>query len=182
MMVGEEPALDVAQFYDTTITDCDSALAVRAIAIPHASMAPYVQGDLVEWASLLGLRSVALLESAEEIVTVLASILRPNDADATALARLAVNEPRLPFGADALHAESLYGIATTANVPLASVVSLVASPEARLLLVAVPGGVVITGGAGGVAAALEAGLSSKIREVMGLDGRKFRSTGPAARN
>lgn len=174
--------MDVAQFYDTTITDCESALAVRLIVIPAGSMAPYVQGNLVEWASLLGLGSVALLDSEEEMVAVLASILRPGDADADALARLVISEPRVPFPGDSLHAQSLFAIAASAQVPLASVVSLVAAAEARMLLVAVPAGVVIAGGAGGVASALEGGLSAKVREVMGLDGRKFRSTGPAARN
>lgn len=172
--------MDVAQFHDTTITDCDSGLAVRTIIIPSGNFAPYVQGDLLEWSALLGLTSVALLESAQEMVGVLASMLRPNDAEATALARIAVTEPRIPFARDSPCAESLYGIAATANVPLTSVVSLVASPEANLLLVAVPAAVVITGSALGLAAALESGLSAKIREVMGLDGRKFRSTGPAS--
>lgn len=174
--------MDVAQFYDTTITDCDTALALRVIVIPTGSVAPFAQGDLVEWGSLLGLSSVAFLESEAEMASVLGSILRPGDEDATALAEIALVEPRIPFATDSLRAESLYRIAASARVPLASVVSLVASPEARLLLVAVPAGVVIVGGAAAVASALESGLSAKIREVMGLDGRKFRSTGPASRN
>ncbi|MEX1103919.1 MAG: hypothetical protein WED87_06700 [Dehalococcoidia bacterium] len=174
--------MDISQFYDTTITDCDNGLAVRVIVIPHRSMAPYVKGDLVQWASLLGLTSVALLESEQEMISVLASTLSPGNGEAHRLARLVVMEPRIPFSNGDLRLLSLAQIARDANVPLPSVVSLVSSPESRLLLVAVPEGVAICGGASGMAGALGAGLSSRIREVMGLDGRKFRSTGPAARN
>lgn len=174
--------MDLAQFYDTTLTDCDSGLSVRVIVIPHRSMAPYVQGDLVAWASLLGLRSVALLDSESEMISVLASTLVPSNGEAAGLARVVVEEPRIPFSDGDIRLLSLAAIARTANVALSQVVSLVSAPEARLLLVAVPDGVAICGGAAGMAGALEAGLSSRIREVMGLDGRKFLSTGPAAHN
>ena len=173
--------MDLAQFYDTTLTDCESGLAARVIVIPNASMAPYVQGDLVEWASLLGLKSVAVLESEPEMVAVLTSILAP-DGGGRELAETVVSNARIPFHDGRLRPLSLAGIARTARVSFSAVVSLVASAEARLLLVAVPEGVVICSGAGAMAQALEGGLSSRIREVMGLDGRTFQSTGPAARN
>ena len=174
--------MDIAQFYDTTLTDCESGLAVRVIVVPNRSMAPYVQGDLVEWAVLLDLRSIAFLESADEMVAVLASIVDPNDPEARRLAGIVVGDPRIPFLNSELRMLSLGEIALSANVPLSAVVSLVASPESKLLLVAVPDGVVVCGGVAAMAGALESGLCTRIREVMGLDGPKFRSTGPAAHN
>lgn len=173
--------MDLAQCYDTTLSERDSGLAVRVITIPRMSMAPYVHGDLMAWAPLLGLTSVAFLESEEEMVTVLASTLAPSDGEARRLARVVIDEPRIPFANGAVRLLSLGQIARSAHVPLAEVVSLVSSPDSRLLLIAVPEGVTICGSAPGMAAALENGLSGRIREVMGLDGKTSRSTGPSTR-
>jgi hypothetical protein len=49
-----------------------------------------------------------------------------------------------------------------------------------LLLATAPAGVVVCAPAEQLSRALNAGLSSKLREMMGLDGRKYGSTGPAA--
>ncbi len=170
--------MDISQYFDTTLTDCDSGLAVRVIVIPVSSMAPHARSGLIGWTAMLGLNRVAVLESEREIIAVLASLLRAGDPAATELAAVIVQEPCVPFGDPGIKGASLNDVAG-AGIAGARTASLVSLDDWRLLAVSVARGIVLCGEAGAFAGALGRGLSGQLRELMGLDGREYKSTGPA---
>jgi len=175
--------MDISQYFDTTLTDCDSRLAVRVIVVPVNSMAPHARSGLMSWATMLGLNRVAVLESEREAVAVLASLLRAGDPAATSVANVALCEARVPFGDPDLKGTALIDIARSDQRGAGSAlgtVTLVSLDDWRMLAVAVADGIVLCGEAEAVSGALARGLTAKLRELMGLDGREFSSTGPAA--
>lgn len=172
--------MDLAQYHDTTITDCESGLSVRAIVVPASSMAPHARFGLLTWTAMLGLKTEAMLDREREIVAVLASLLRPRDLVATELATVLVREPRLPLGEVGMQFASLMMIAESNADNLEHTAFQVALGEWRMLAVVAPVGIVLASAAATLSGALDHGLYEKIRELMGLDGREFQSTGPAA--
>ncbi len=172
--------MDIAQYFDTTVTDCESGLAVRVILIPNASLAPHARDGLLTAAYVLGLRVTARLQSETEVVAVMSSLLSTSNPEARELAQAVATEPRLPFGEAGPQLVSLMAIARSAGDDLARTTSLVSMVDWRLLLVDAPAGMLVCGPAENISAALDRGMAARIREAMGLDGRQFRSTGPAA--
>jgi hypothetical protein len=172
--------MDLAQYFDTTITDCESGLAARLIVVPTVSMAPHARLGVLGLPEMLGLKTEAMLESEREMIAVLASLLRSGDPAAMELATVVVREPRLPLGEAGIQPASLLMIAKSNGEVFHNTVFQVSLREWRLVAVLAPVGMVLAGAAAAVAAMLESGLAVKIRELMGLDGRQFRSTGPAA--
>ena len=59
-------------------------------------------------------------------------------------------------------------------------IALGAVGEDLLLLVTSRDWIVLLSTAGQLSSALASGLAVRVREAMGLDGRRFRSTGPAS--
>ena len=172
--------MDLAQYFDTTITDCESGLAARLIVVPTASMAPHARLGLLGLPEMLGLTVDAMLESEREIIAVLASLLRSGDPAAVEMATILVREPRLPLGEAGIQPASLLMIARSNGDTLLHTVFQVSLQERRLVAVIAPVGMVLAGPSESISAMLESGLALKLRELMGLDGRQFRPAGPAA--
>lgn len=132
--------MDIAQYFDTTVTDCESGLAVRVILIPNASLAPHARDGLLTAAQVLGLRITARLQSETEVVAVMSSLLSTSNPEARELAQAVATEPRLPFGEAGPQLVSLMAIARSAGDDLARTTSLVSMVDWRLLLVDAPAG------------------------------------------
>jgi hypothetical protein len=132
------------------------------------------------WPEMLGLQTEAMLEDEREIVAVLASLLRAGDPAAVELATAVAREPRLPLGETGIQPISLMKIAESNAERLQRTAFQVSLEEWRMLTVVAPAGMVLASSAQALSGALDRGLSVKIRELMGLDGRQFKSAGPAA--
>jgi hypothetical protein len=168
--------MEISRLFDATVTDCESGLAARLITLPEASFAPHVRDRLFSWPTLLGLEEIATLTSAAEVARMLASVLDRQSSLGAELAQAVVNEP-LSFG---IAAAELTIAAISRSRSDDSFVSLVRS-GARQLLLAVSGpGVVLCGNAATLSECLLDGLSARIRDSLGMEGRRYRSTGPAA--
>jgi hypothetical protein len=169
--------MDLARYVDATITDCDSALAVRVVSIPRESLAPHVRNDLFSWPAVLGLKEVARLGTRDEVVSVLAAMLGGGDT-AHGVAEAVADRPLVPFG-DPIHDVTLVEMATARTAETLDL-AYVTLEGSRLLLATVPDGLVVCAEAADLSRALERGLAAKLRELMGLDGRRYNATGPAS--
>lgn len=172
-------ALELAQYYDTTVVDCDSNRALRTIVVPARSITPEDRGGLVDWLRLLGLEAVAFVPSEEEAVAALIGSLNTNDPEAVQLCRTVLGATTIPFENGSLGAASLLGIAASAGVALSSVMAVVRLQHLQFLLVAVPLGVAMCGNAMDITEALRLGLEERLRRLMGLDGSRVRPVNPA---
>lgn len=107
----------------------------------------------------------------------LAATFESREPDTLELCRMVLESPVIPFEREgAVTGESLLNIAGTAAVALSSVMVIVDFQRVRLLLVAVPNGIVLTGNASSVDEAQHLGLGAGLRRLVGLDGAR---RGPA---
>jgi len=169
--------MEIGQYFDTTMTDCDSARAARVIAIPSTSIPPHLRPGMVDTTQVLGLQSLAWLESRTEIVRVLASLLGMNGDRAFAEACAA--EPRIPLGEGGPHPASLLALAES-HGRIGQSVRLTTFRASRQILVSVAAGVILVGEAHSLSTALGAGLDRRLRELMGMDGEQYAWSGPFA--
>lgn len=168
--------MEIGQYFDTTMTDCVSGRAARVIAIPSTSIPRHLRPDMVDTTQVLGLQALAWLESRDEVVRVLSSLLVMNGD--RAFAEGCTTQPRVPLGEGGPHLVSLLAIAES-HGRIGESVRLTTFGSWPQLLVAVAAGVLIAGEARSVSAALGAGLARRLRELMGLDGEQYASSGPA---
>lgn len=168
--------MEIGQYFDTTMTECWSGGAARVISVPSTSIPPHLRPGMVDTTQALGLQSLAWLESRDEIIRVLASLLGPDRSPE--FAEACATEPRVPLGEGGPHLVSLLAIAES-HGRIGESVRLTMFGSHPQLLVAVPAGVVIAGAAHRVSAALGAGLARRLRELMGMDGEKYAWSGPS---
>jgi hypothetical protein len=173
--------MDLARFFETTLTDCDAGLAVRLLAIPVDSLAPHARSGVFDWPNLLGVREIARLMSLPEVEMSLASLSGVTSPEQRAAAQeLAAEalEQELPIGKGlAVSLRALLGHRTGGTRPYTA---LGAVGDDMLLLLTSADWIVLFSTAAQLSAALANGLAVRVREAMGLDGRRFRSTGPAS--
>lgn len=168
--------MEIGQYFDTTMTDCDSGRAARVIAIPSTSIPPHLRPGMVDTTQVLSLQSLAWLESRAEFVRVLASLLGMNGD--RSFAEACAVEPRVPLGEGGPHLASLLAIAES-HGRIGESVRLTSFGASRQILVAVAVGVVVIGEAHSLSTALGAGLGPRLRELMGMDGEQYAWTGPS---
>ncbi|HET7738260.1 MAG TPA: hypothetical protein VFK32_06770 [Tepidiformaceae bacterium] len=169
--------MELAQYYDTTIVDCESNRAIRAIVVPARSIAPADRGDLLDWIQLFDIEAIGFVQSEAEALSALAGLLRSDDSEALALARTVMSTSTIPFEVDGFRVMSLLEVAGTAGVALGSVLALVRLESLPFLFVAVPDGIVLCGNALDVSDILGRGVEVKLRRLMGLDGSRMTQGG-----
>jgi hypothetical protein len=164
--------MDIAQFYEQHVVDCESGLAVRLIMIPRESLAPHARSGIFEWPALLGLREIARLTTPEEHVATVASLLRPGAVEARMFAATVLASP-LVFAGPSFEIVTLDSL----NAQLESqraICTLMQLDGENACMATLPEGIILYGEARAVASALEVGLANRMREAMGLDGRATR--------
>jgi hypothetical protein len=164
--------VDIAQFYEQNIFDCDSGTSARMIMIPRDSFAPHVRSMLFDWHTLLGMTRIAILTTPAELVATFASLVGERSLAARELASEVLAWPLVLAGSrfEELVLPPLEQIMKSD----AGEFSLVSMEGHLLLLCVLPEGLLIGSNPGTLADALDAGLSGKMREAMGLDGRSTR--------
>lgn len=172
--------MELAQYYDTTVVDCDSNRAIRTIVVPARSIAPSDRGDLFDWIRLFGIEAVGFLQGEEEATSVLAGLLRSDAPEAVELARAVMTSPAIPFESPKFELLSLVDIAGTAGVALGSVMALVRFGSLAFLFVAVPDGIVLCGNGLDMTDILNDGVEARLRRLIGLDGSRIKQGGAPA--
>lgn len=172
--------MELAQYYDTTVVDCDSNRAIRSIVVPARSIAPADRGDLLDWIRLFDIEAVGFLQGENEAISALVGLLRTDDPDAVELARAIMTSPAIPFESPKLELLSLVEIAGTAGVALGSVMALVRFDGLAFLFVGVPEGIVLCGNALDMTDILNKGVEAKLRRLIGLDGSRSKQGGAPA--
>lgn len=177
--------MKIAQIYDTTIYDCESGWAARAIIVPRRSFANPTMLDqprqLVRELELENIRTVAVGELTQTVVEVLEGSgpevgprkglesqsypshrMLPN-----AFAEYLVSARIIPFEQSPLSAETIGSIAAASGVGTgAAVALLVAAGASPFLLLLVPAGMIVMGAAAGIAKGLEKGLQKRVEDLV----------------